>query len=276
VRGLADRLLYGMLIAVILLGGFQLLANRIEPPNRGMVDAPCPPPEGPLAANARLILLTLAGRPNETRDWAELCLYQRDNAALVRSGQPVRAVFLGDSITRFWPEHDPGLFSGGIVSRGISGQASAQLLVRLDPDALALKPRTLHLLVGVNDIVGTRGWSRPQDYRGNIEAMLTLARARRVPVIVGAIPPATDEGWGNGARPAARIQELNRWLRAIAQRDGLVFADYWTALAHHDGTIRPAFTDDGLHPNAAGYAVMGRVARAALAAAEGQARGSAR
>ncbi|MES2493475.1 MAG: GDSL-type esterase/lipase family protein [Pseudomonadota bacterium] len=261
---LADRLLYGVLFALILLGAVQLLANRVEPLNRGMVERPCPPAEGAMAANARLMFLTLAGRPNETRDWAELCIYQRDNAALMRRGQEVRAVFLGDSITRFWPEHDPALFSGEIVGRGISGQASPHLLVRLQPDALALKPRMVHLLVGLNDIVGTRGWSRPQDYRNNIESILAIAKARGVPVIVGSILPAASTGWGSRAGPVHRIREMNQWLRAIASRDGLVYADYWSAMAQSDGTMRAGYADDGVHPNAAGYAVMGRIARAAL------------
>ena len=265
---LADRLLYGVLIALVLLGGMQLLANQVEPPNRGMTETPCPPPEGRTATIARTAFLTLAGRPNEMRDWADLCFYQRDNAVLARSGVRPQAVFLGDSITQYWGQVHPGFFADGIVNRGVAGQASPQVLLRIAPDALALKPRVVHLLVGLNDIVGARGASRPEDFRNNIEAMLALAKASGVAVIVGAIPPAKNDGWGTGVRLVARTRELNRWLRDIARRDGLVFADYWSAMAAPDGTLRPDLADDGFHPNGAGYAAMEPVARAALVEAE--------
>ena len=263
-----DRLLYGVLIALVLLGGMQLLANQVEPPNLGMTETPCPPPEGRTAMIARTAFLTLAGRPNETRDWADLCFYQRDNAVLARSGTRPRVVFLGDSITQYWGQVHPGFFTDGIVNRGVAGQASAQVLLRLKPDALALKPRVVHLLVGLNDIVGARGSNRPEDYRNNIEAMLALAKASGVVVIIGAIPPAKNDGWGTGVRPVDRTRELNGWLRNIARRDGLVFAEYWTAMAAPDGTMRPGLADDGVHPNGAGYAAMEPVARAAMAEAE--------
>lgn len=267
-RRLGDRLLYGVLFALILLGGMQLVANQVEPPNRGMSDKPCPPPIALTAHYARTIFLTLAGRPEESRDWADLCFYRDDNDARVRSGTRPRVVFLGDSITQYWERLDPQFYSDGLINRGIAGQASPQVLLRLQPDALVLKPRIIHLMVGLNDIVGIRGWSRPDDYRNNIEAMLTLARASGVPVIIGAIPPAKNDGWGTGVRPVARTRAFNAWLRAVAQRDGLVFADYWTALAAPDGTMRPGLSDDGYHPNAAGYAAMAPVARAAVAEAE--------
>ena len=40
-------------------------------------------------------------------------------------------------------------------------------------------------------------------------------------------------------------------------------------MAAPDGTMRAELADDGVHPNAAGYAAMAPVARAALAQAEG-------
>lgn len=265
---LAERLLYGLLVATILLGGMQLLASQIEPPNRGMSETPCPPPVGRAASIARTVFLTLAGRPEESRDWADLCFYRAENDALIRRNVNPHVVFLGDSITQYWSRFDPQLYSEQVLNRGLAGQASPQVLLRLQPDALALNPRVIHLMVGLNDVVGVRGWSRPDDYRNNIEAMLTLAKAAGVTVIIGAIPPVKNDGWATGAHPAARIRELNGWLRSIAQRDGLVFADYWTAMAAPDGTMQRKLADDGAHPNAAGYAVMTPIARAAIAEAE--------
>ncbi len=267
-RRLGGRLVMALPVAFLLLAALQLVANRVEPANRGMEDQPCPPPESHTLYVARTVLLTIAGRPAETRDWADLCFYRRDNAAVVKSGQRPRIVFLGDSITQYWARQDPQFFSATMLNRGIAGQTSGQVLLRLTPDALSFKPRIVHLLVGLNDVVGARGPLRPEDYRSNIRAMLTLARSAGAYVVIGAIPPARDSGWGTGARPVGRIRELNAWLRETARQEGLVFADYWTAMAAPDGSMRTELADDGVHPNAAGYAVMGPVARAALAQAE--------
>lgn len=266
-RRLADRLLWGILMALFLLGGMQLAANVIEPANPGMANDPCPLPEPRLQGMVRTGFLTLAGRPAELRDWPDLCVHQRDNAALMAAGTRPLAVFIGDSVTQYWGRHDPAFFGPGIVNRGVAGQTSPQVLVRFTADALALKPRIIHVLVGLNDITGARGPSRPDDYRNNLTAMVELARASKVRLILGAVPPARSEGWANGTSPTARIRETNQWLRALAEREGLVFADYWSAMAAPDGTMRKELADDGVHPNAAGYAVMANVARGALAEA---------
>ena len=268
-RRLLGWFVAGLPVALLLLGGLQLVANQIEPRNPGMAEDPCPPPLSRPAYIAQTIVLTIAGRPAETRDWADLCFYQRDNADLRRRGERPRIVFLGDSITQYWGQRDPQFFTDGMLNRGIAGQASGQLLLRIAPDALSFKPRIVHLLVGLNDAVGARGPVRPEDYRNNIGSMLTLARASGATVVIGAIPPARDSGWAGGIHPAARVRELNQWLRKTARSEGLVFADYWSAMAAPDGTMRAELADDGVHPNAAGYAAMAPVARAALAQAEG-------
>ena len=43
-------------------------------------------------------------------------------------------MFLGDSITEGWKRFDPDFFDHGLVDRGISGQMTAQMLVRLRAD----------------------------------------------------------------------------------------------------------------------------------------------
>ena len=79
-----ERFVTGLPVALLLLGALQLVANQFEPANHGMTEDPCPPPESHASYIARTVLLTIAGRPAETRDWADLCFYQRDNAALLQ------------------------------------------------------------------------------------------------------------------------------------------------------------------------------------------------
>jgi lysophospholipase L1-like esterase len=245
-------------------------------PLTAMSRDPCPPPQaGGGVGSAFLHMLLVPGarfrRPapsarekaageraaarQRARDWADLCRYRAADAALTR---PPRVVLMGDSITDFWRQGDPALFAGGaIVDRGISGQTSPQMLVRFWPDVIALHPRVVQILAGTNDIAGNTGPTTEQDFKNNIRAMVALARAHHIRVLLGAIPPAVSFWWASPRyRPAAQIRRLNAWLRRYARASGLGFIDYYARLATPSGAFRPALSNDGVHPNEAGYKVM--------------------
>jgi lysophospholipase L1-like esterase len=199
------------------------------------------------------------------RDWPNLSQYRDANRAL--DGRAVKAVFIGDSLTEFWAEADLDLFSGGVVGRGISGQTSPQVLLRFMTDVIALKPQVVHLLIGTNDLASNTGPSTLADYQNHIVAMLTLAQSYGVRVILGSVLPAFDFPWKPGIDPKPRIAQINQWLQVQARERGLIYADYYPALATPEGALRPEFTRDGVHPTAAGYVAMRPIALAALAAA---------
>lgn len=199
------------------------------------------------------------------RDWADLCRYRAANTALTR---PPRVVLMGDSITDFWREGDPALFAGGAVAdRGISGQTTPQMLVRFWPDVIALHPRVVQILAGTNDIAGNTGPTTEQDFKDNIMAMVELAQAHHIRVLLGSIPPAVSFWWASPRyRPAAQIRRLNGWLRGYAGAHGLGFIDYYARLSTPAGALRPELSNDGVHPNQAGYKVMTRLLRAGIGA----------
>ncbi|MFM0153569.1 GDSL-type esterase/lipase family protein [Paraburkholderia sediminicola] len=204
------------------------------------------------------------------RDWPNLGQYRDANRML--AGISPKAVFIGDSLTEFWLAGDPemfryGLVSGGLVNRGISGQTSPQILLRFMADVIQLKPAVVHLLCGGNDLAGNTGPTTFADYQNNIVAMVMLARAFNVKVILGSVTPAGFFAWRPGIDPRARITEINAWFKGLADEHGLIFADYHSALAAPDGSLRAELTRDGVHPTAAGYEVMRPIAIAALAAA---------
>jgi lysophospholipase L1-like esterase len=219
-----------------------------------MMDKPCPRAAGLWFAHPYLLKY----------DWAWECRYAEANTQIAA---PPRVVFIGDSITENWIALAPALFAGGNFNRGIGGQTSPQLLVRFYQDVVRLKPKVVHIMVGTNDLAGNTGPTAPDQYTDMIRAMADIAAANQIAVILGSIPPTSGFPWKPGIAPAAQIIELNRWLRDYARVKGLVFADYYAVLADPQGAMKPAFTGDGVHPNAAGYAAMEPVARAALAAA---------
>jgi acyl-CoA thioesterase-1 len=125
--------------------------------------AACPAaaPWSPAPPN-RADSLTDYQRTVDTRnrnDWAFLTRYRDANAAL---GDPrpaeSRVVFMGNSITDAWAKSFPTMFAGkAYVGRGISGQTTPQMLVRFRQDVVALKPKVVVILAGINDIAGNTG-----------------------------------------------------------------------------------------------------------------------
>lgn len=202
------------------------------------------------------------------KDWANLCYYRADNAALDTLGVfPGRVVFMGDSITQSWSLADPDFFATGYVNRGISGQTTPQMLLRFRADVLDLKPAAVHILAGVNDIAGNTGPTMLKDIQNNIISMVQLAQARSVNVILATPLPADNFKWAPHLRPSREIDALAAWVVRYAAENNLVLADYYAAMATPDGGLKPELTLDGVHPNKAGYAVMKPITQAAIAAA---------
>ena len=82
--------------------------------------------------------LVLSSCLTYAQDWGGLQRFEAANAALADpvAGQP-RVVLMGDSITEEWLRLRPDFFSSnGYVGRGISGQVSAQMLVRFRQDVI--------------------------------------------------------------------------------------------------------------------------------------------
>lgn len=192
-------------------------------------------------------------------DWAWWARYAPDNARLRESRTPVGIVFMGDSITEGWYDKRPGFFGKGRVGRGIGGQTTSQMVLRMMPDVIALKPRAVHIMAGTNDIAGNTGpMTRAQTY-DNLTAMTQLAQANGIAVLLAAVPPAAAFPWRPGLATIGPIAEINRWIRDYATRTGATHVDYTAALGDGRGGIRKGLALDGVHPEVAGYAAMEKV-----------------
>jgi len=200
-------------------------------------------------------------------DWAWLGRYREDNAKLAAAGTKIDVVFLGDSITEGWARTDADFLSKGNVGRGISAQTTPQLLVRMFPDVVALKPRVVHIMAGTNDIAHNTGPMTAQDTQNNFRAMCAIARANQIRVVLGSAPPASKYWWRPEVQPKAEVLALNDWLRGYAKEIGAQYADYAGAISDSKGNVKLELAQDEVHPTAAGYAAMRPVAEAAIAAA---------
>ena len=206
---------------------------------------------------------------DQLQDWNQLGRYHADNAKL--TAEAGRVVFLGDSITDGWKlaQAFPGK---PYVNRGISGQTTPQMLVRMFPDVINLKPAAMILLAGTNDIARNTGPATPAMIAQNVQAMTELAQVHGIKVILCSVMPVSDytNRRQTEKRPPADIRKLNAWLKEYAAKVGAVYADYYSVFADEKGWLKDGFSGDGLHPNAKGYELMAPVAEAAIQKALGR------
>ena len=211
-------------------------------------------------------------------DYGRLARYAAANAALgAPKADEARVVFFGDSITDNWSKAGYGGFFPGrpYVNRGIGGQTTAQMLVRFRADVLELQPKAVVILAGTNDVAGNSGRVSVDAIEDNLATMAELATLHGVKVVLASLLPISDDKRDvKGAplvrstdRPPATLREINAWLAAYAARNGHVYLDYHSAVADAAGLLRSELTNDGLHPNEAGYAVMAPLAERAIAQA---------
>lgn len=197
-------------------------------------------------------------------DFAGLCRYRAENAKLP-AATPARVVFMGDSITEGWLRERPSWFAKkDWVDRGISGQTTAQMLLRFQADVIALKPKLVHILAGTNDVAGNTGPTSQADIRNNIIAMVDLAEANGVRVVIGTVLPARHYFWRPEVDPVPGIADLNGWIRTFAKARKLTLIDYFAAMDDGRSGLSPADAPDGVHPTPAGYAKMEALAAPAI------------
>jgi acyl-CoA thioesterase I len=207
-----------------------------------------------------------------TDDFGELSRYRVANAAIAATkASESRVIFLGDSITDYWKLAD--YFPGKpYINRGIDGQTTSQMLVRFRQDVISLHPKVLVILAGTNDIAGVTGRARDEDIEANYATMAELSRLHSIRVVFASLLPVNntsseDAKESFALRPRQRLLAINRWLRNYCVTNGLVYLDYYTALVDGQGMLKKELSDDGLHPNSAGYKRMAPLADAAIAQA---------
>ena len=204
---------------------------------------------------------------NQLLDWNQLSRYHADNVKLRSEPVPAgRVVFMGDSITDGWKLTDQ--FPGKpYVNRGIGGQTTAQMLVRMFQDVIDLKPAAMLIFAGTNDISRNNGPQTLEMIEENIQAMTELAKLHGIKVILCSVTPISDyvpNRAQSRGRPPADILKLNAWIKDYAAKSGSFFADYYSATVDDKGMFKEGFSIDGLHPNEKGYALMAPVANAAI------------
>lgn len=204
------------------------------------------------------LLVATALQAEQARDWAQFNRYAQENDSLRRANAVVKVVFLGNSITQGWREKRPEFFAEhGFVGRGINGQTSSEMLVRMRQDVIDLHPQVVVILAGTNDIAQNNGYISLEHILGNIISMCELSRANHIQPVLCSLLPARRFYWTDRIPDApVLIEKMNAMIREYAQANGIPFVDYWSKMAAEDGGLLPGLSDDDVHPTPAGYQIM--------------------
>ena len=194
-------------------------------------------------------------------------------------------ITLGDSITdgavstkdtnQRWPDElarrlqaDPKLRKLSVLNEGISGNkvlldgAGVNALARFDRDVIAQSgAKYLLILEGINDI--GRMHSAPDsgltaaDLIFAYDQMILRAHQHGIAVIGCTLTPYHGAGYSTENGEAIR-KAVNEWIRTSGALDGVIDFEAAVRDPQHPDTFLPTLDPgDHLHPNDAGYKVMG-------------------
>ena len=199
------------------------------------------------------------------KDFGMVGYYADENLEVIAAKTPVSVVFMGDSITENWKDKRPSFFTKGRFDRGISGQTTSQMVLRMMSDVVALRPRAVHIMGGTNDVAGNTGPMTAAMSDHNIRAMTDIAQRHGIRVIIASVPPAASFPWAPKIQPRPLIAELNRRLQRTANETRSTWIDYHRVLDDGTNAMKPGLAIDGVHPSEPGYEAMEKLVEPVLA-----------
>ena len=162
-------------------------------------------------------------------------------------------VFFGDSISHEgdWDKLFPNVKA---LNRGISGDTTLGLINR-QSEVIDLKPRTVFLLIGTNDLC----FGRPVDQVADNYRRILGRFKQELPgtkVYVQSVLPINENMHPPRIyRNNKNIEALNPEIRKAAEEYGYTWIDIAPAFRDATGQLDKKLTRDGLHLSAQGYSV---------------------
>ena len=222
----------------------------------------------------------MSANAQPAQDWANFKRYEKANIEVKQLSQEQRkVVFMGNSITDNWySRHGEFFKENGYIGRGIGGQTTYQMVLRFYEDVINLKPKAVVINGGTNDIaLNNHPYVEDRTFQ-NICTMAQMAKQNKFKVILTSITPCEKYVWRPEVTDAIdKIKSLNARIKEYARKNKFEYVDYYEALVEVDvngnptGRMRPGLsdkksdgTDEGCHPNVAGYEIMEPLVKAAI------------
>ena len=189
--------------------------------------------------------------PIRRYDWFTKLWTQKRTGWATRVQQDQGAlVFLGDSITQNWGNGIGIAFAGvKVANRGISGDTTRGVLIRLKEDVTDLNPAGVVLLIGTNDLEEK---AEPEVVAGNLKLIIAELKKHnaKMPIVLCQVFPSS----ASKSRPADQIKKVNQLYAAAVKGDAQVtFLETYPLFANAQGDAKVEEFPDLLHPNTKGY-----------------------
>lgn len=168
---------------------------------------------------------------------------------LLAANKSSSRLLIGDSIAAGWSL--PDTFNGGV-----GGSTSDDVLYNWRQKYRDGEWRTVIVLVGTNDIGAGMSFD---GFKDHIKQLLwsTEMKGSTQLILCSILPVKADYHEGKSADV---IYNWNQWLKEFSADNNLTYLDFYRAMV--DGKyLRTDLSDDGIHPNTAGYAIMTEILR---------------
>ncbi|MDB4711580.1 GDSL-type esterase/lipase family protein [Verrucomicrobiales bacterium] len=198
--------------------------------------------------------------PLRRTDWFRGVWHKRRSSWLGEKSvtQKDSVVFLGDSITQGWGDNFNGAFGKlQVANRGISGDTSRGLLLRIKEDVLDLNPKAVVIMIGANDLAEK---ANGETVFGNVKLIIQAIKKHnlKTPIILCETFPCAPDAY----RPVNEIQKINALYEKTWKDDPTVtIAKTYSLFAGKDGASLPKYMPDRVHPNLEGYNLWASVIR---------------
>ncbi len=210
------------------------------------------------APNAEPAPAPQAARDDRARPWYEAEIEAFRSADQADPPPPGRVLFIGSSSVRMWTSLAHDMAPAPVLNRGFGGSKTAEVLEVFDRIVLPYEPSVIVYYCGDNDLgIDNHDW---ESAANGFIAFDRLARSIWPKVRVFNLPiKPSPARWGNWES----MRKANDMVREYCEATpGATYLDTVTPMLGPDGTPDPSlFLQDGLHLNAAGYALWTRVVR---------------
>lgn len=176
----------------------------------------------------------------------------------VKTKQGKNYVFLGDSITDWYPFNE--FFDGNtpIINSGFAGYKTKDLLNNLDETVYRYNPTKVFIQIGTNDLNSDD--SNSEIAYDNILELIKEIKTNRpyAEIYLESIYPVNQDcektnKQSTGKRENKEIVKLNNKLKEYSKENDVTYLDMYNKLSDENGNLKPEYTYDGLHLNSDGY-----------------------
>lgn len=180
--------------------------------------------------------------------------------------QKLKIIALGDSITYgypfghkySWVELASQKLGIPIENSGINGNTLRDMWNRLVFDVLDSKPNYVILMGGANDVY--QGQTL-ENLELNFLKIIKALEEHSIKIVLGMPPPIEDK------KLEALLESFRSFLRKKAKKNKWIILDFYKAFLDPKKKTKKAqigLLEDGVHPSAMGYRLMGEVASTTL------------